>query len=117
MRAILWSVTTILILALTVVGAALMIDVKADALIALAEKTDDDGEQISRLYGEYQRSEWLLVLCVSDEVLFNTEESFGEWRESVKDGMKEEASLAKDRLIRNLWHIKRLSGLNFKSIF
>lgn len=117
MKSIIGSVSTLIILILTVIAATVLLDAKTAALIDDISSTEDCEEEISELYEKYRKEEWILSLCVSDDLLYNTEDAFGEWRESVKNGASDTSGSAKSRLIRNLTHIRRLSGFNFKAIF
>ena len=115
MKAIICSLLSLLLLFLAVTGAALTIEHKMDALID--EITDADGkENATALYESYKGDRWLLSVCVADGLIFDLENAFGEWCDSLNAGLPEEAEIAKSRLIRNLSHIKRLSGFNLKAI-
>ena len=91
----------------------------SDLLKQIEEAPDsfNDGGAYSACYENYKNAEKYIALTVSHSDLSVVEDSFAEIMGAVKARDDESLVIAKSRLIEGLTHVKRLSGVNFDSIF
>ena len=69
------------------------------------------------IYDKYKKNELYISLTVSHDDLSNLEDAFSEIIGAARAGDRETVITTKSRLIDYLRHIRRLSGINFDSIF
>ena len=74
-------------------------------------------EIYEELYKEYQKREKYIALSISHSDLLSIEDSFAEILGAIEARDEETLIIEKSRVIKALNHIKRLSGINFDSIF
>lgn len=72
--------------------------------------------EAEEIFQRYLDREHYISLTVSHDDLTRIEESFCEVIACLKVGDNQGAEIAKDRLIRSLEHLRRLSGFNIDSI-
>ncbi|MBQ8380417.1 MAG: hypothetical protein IJY18_00840 [Clostridia bacterium] len=88
-------------------------------IIDEVEDMPNDGElsEYEALYERYMKRQGFIALTVSHEDLTVIEDIFAELLGSVKAKDEDGITIAKSRLSGALWHLRRLSGVNFDSIF
>ena len=72
--------------------------------------------EAEKIFQRYLEREHYISLTVSHDDLTRIEENFCEVIACLKVGDNQAAEIAKDRLIRSLEHLRRLSGFNIDSI-
>ena len=87
--------------------------------LAAAEETNMilAEKQYSEIYEKYKELELYISLSVNHDDLSNLENAFAEIIGAAKAGDSEAVIITKNRLTDFLSHIRRLTGINFDSIF
>ncbi|MBQ4071405.1 MAG: DUF4363 family protein [Clostridia bacterium] len=73
--------------------------------------------QLIKLYGEFKSRRGYIGLTVNHNDITSIEASFSELFGAAEAGDTETVTIVKSRLVSELTHLGRLSGINFDSIF
>lgn len=79
--------------------------------------SSEHGNEYKQTFEEYQKMQMYFSITVGHSDLTVIEDSFAELLGAVEAEDEESLKIAKSRLIQALHHLKRLSGVNFDSIF
>ena len=90
---------------------------KISTAIESAPDNCSEKETYNKLYEDYRRREKYIALSVSHSDLLIIEDSFAEMLGAIDAEDEDALTIAKSRIIKALAHIKRLSGINFDSVF
>lgn len=112
MKSLTLAVIILLTLCLTVSGSAIIMNRQLYQMENDVIKCGEEKDDILAIYENYKAREWLFSICVADGLIYNLESAFTDWINSEDN----EAKAAKSRLILEINHIRRLNGVNIKSI-
>jgi hypothetical protein len=117
------KVIALVVLSLIVFGIAanaVMIDKSIDATLKEVEKLSfgagSSAEDAERIYSDFKVKENYISITVNHEDLTNINECFSDMIAYLRVGKRDEAEVAKYRLIDSLEHLRRSCGLNVDSI-
>ncbi len=87
-----------------------------DEIGELSLEDDDAEKKASDIYDSYLRRQEYISITVSHDDMTNIEDCFAELIAYLSIGDTEGATIAKNRLINYLQHLRRLSGINIDAI-
>ena len=122
MRAVKISYAVFTVLLIAVILNSLALGRIIDKFSALVEESEENDmtlarEEFEAIYDEYKGYTVYISLTVNHGDLESIDTAFAEIIGAAKAGDRDAVIMIKSRLIDNLDHIRRLSGINIDSVF
>lgn len=120
MKALIFAyVTLAAVIATVFINSFAVSDAVGDMINSLqeVENSTDNKEKYIEIYDEFKRYRKYINLTVSHDIIMSIEENFAEILGALEADDEESLIITKSRLISELSHLKRLSGINSDSIF
>ena len=114
--AIVSLVTVLVVVVLNGLALKSKIEATIDDVVSFDIQKNTAKDEAERIFDMFLKREHYISLSVSHEDLTSIEDCFCEMIGYLKVGDKDNAEVAKGRLINSLEHLRRLSGFNIDSI-